>query len=156
MVPDIPWGRVAVDMLGPLPRTARRSRYVLVVADYFTKWTEAFPMENGEAITVAEILVREIVCRYGAPRILHSDQGRNFEAEVMQHLCQLLGMQKTRTTPFHPQADGMVERFNRTLEAMLASVVQEDQLDLDLQIPFVMSAYRASRHASTGFSPNCV
>ena len=154
MVPDIPWARVAVDMLGPLPRTARRSRYVLVVADYFTKWTEAFPMENGEAVTVAEILVREIVCRYGAPRILHSDQGRNFEAEVMQHLCQLLGMQKTRTTPFHPQADGMVERFNRTLEAMLASVVQEDQLDWDLQIPFVMSAYRASRHASTGFSPN--
>ena len=61
----------------------------------------------------------------------------------MQHLCQVLGMHMTRTTPFHPQADGRVERFNRTPEAMLASVVQEDQLDWDLQIPFLMSAYRA-------------
>ena len=154
VVAEEPWARVAMDMMGPLPLTTRGHRYILVIADYFSKWVEAFPMENGEAVTAARLLVREVVCRFGTPRVLHSDQGRNFEADVMQELCRLLGIKKTRTTPYHPQADGMVERFNRTLEAMLGTVVEEDQSDWDEQIPFVLAAYRASSHASTGFSPN--
>ena len=153
-VAEEPWSRVAMDMMGPLPRTTRGNKYILVVADYFTKWVEAFPMKNGEAEMVARLLVREVICRFGTPRVLHSDQGRNFEAEVIQELCRLLGIKKTRTTPYHPQADGMVERFNRTLEAMLGTVVQEDQSDWDEQIPFVLAAYRSSSHAATGFSPN--
>ena len=91
LVAEEPSAGVAMDMMGPLPRTTRGNRYILVIADYFSKWVEAFPMKNGEAVTVARLLVREVFCRFGTPRVLHSDQGRNFEAEVIQELCRMLG-----------------------------------------------------------------
>ena len=115
-----PLERVALDVLGPLPESERGKKYILVVADHFTKWTEAYAIPNQEAATVATKVVEEFVARMGVPRQIHSDQGRNFEAAVFQEMCALLGIEKTRTTPLHPQSDGMVERYNRTLEAMLA------------------------------------
>lgn len=93
------------------------------VGDYFTKWAEAFPMHNQEAVTVADILVREFVSRFGLPLELHSDQGRNFEAKIFAEMCQLREIKKTRTTPYRLQSDGMVERFNRTLENQLSKYV---------------------------------
>jgi len=123
--------RVALDILGPLPETDRLNKYVLVVGDYFTKWTEAFPQPNMEAETVARCLV-EFICRMGVPKYLHTDQGRNFESNLVKELCHLLGITKTRTTPYHPQSDGMVERFNRTLLNMLSISVQENDTDWDL------------------------
>lgn len=93
---------------------------MLVVGDYFSKWTEAYPLPNQEAKTVARVLVEEWVCRYGTPRSLHSDQGRNFESNLFGELCRLLGINKTRTTPYQPQSDGMIERFNRTSLSMLS------------------------------------
>lgn len=80
-------------------------------------------MQHQEAIKVAEILVKEVVSRFGVPLSLHSDQGRNFESAAFSEMCSLLGIKKTRTTPLHPQSDGMVERFNRTLEARLSKFV---------------------------------
>ena len=72
--------RVAVDVLGHLPESEQENKYLLIVADYFTKWTEAFPIRDQEATTVAEIMVKEVVSRYGVPLVLHSDQGCNFES----------------------------------------------------------------------------
>lgn len=72
-----PYERVALDILGPLPETRDKNRYILVVGDYFSKWTEAFALPNQEAQSVAKVFVEEWVCRYGVPRSLHSDQGRN-------------------------------------------------------------------------------
>ena len=115
-----PMEHLALDVLGPFPLTEDWNKYILIVADYFTKWVEAYPLPNQEAPTVAEVLVKEYVCCFGVPLLLHSDQGRNFESAVFQGMCQLLGIRKTRTTPYHPQSDGMVERFNRTLEAQLS------------------------------------
>ena len=71
--------------------------------------------------------MREFIYRYGVPQELHSDQGRNFKSAVFAGVCKLLGMHKTRTTPLHPQSDGMVERFNRTIENQLAAYVAENQ-----------------------------
>lgn len=96
-------------------------------------------MRNQEAISVVNILVKEFVCRYGIPRELHTDQGRLFEAAVFQEICQLLDINKTRTTPFHPQSDGMVERFNRSLEDMLAAVIEPTQKDWDEWLPFFIN-----------------
>ncbi|CAG2215708.1 unnamed protein product [Mytilus edulis] len=110
-----PMERIAVDILGELPKTANNNKYILVIADYYTKWTESFPMENMEASTVANIIVTEIICRFGVPTLIHSDQGRQFESELFSEMCNLLQISKTRTTPYHPQSDGMVERFNSTL-----------------------------------------
>ena len=147
-----PMQRIAMDILGPLPETDRLNKYVLVVGDYFTKWTEAFPLPNMEAETVARRLL-EFICRNGAPEYLHTDQGRNFESNLVQELCRLLGITKTRTTPYHPQSDGMVERFNRTLLNMLSLSVQDNERDWDLHLPSVMLAYRTSVHETTGETP---
>ena len=112
-----PLERVALDILGPLPETDSSNRYILIVADYYTKWTEGYAIPNQEAGTVARKVVDEFVARLGVPRQMHSDQGRNFVSAVFTEMCALLGIEKTRTTPLHPQSDGMVERYNRTLES---------------------------------------
>ena len=149
-----PMERIAIDVMGPLPTTDRDNKYILVISDYFTKWTESYPMPNQEAVTVANVVVREFISRFGVPRQLHTDQGRNFESNLFQEMCRILEIDKTRTTPLRPQSDGMVERFNRTLEAMLSKFVDENQTDWDLYLPLLMMAYRSSVHESTGFSPN--
>ena len=150
----MPMDRMATDILGPLPITEDGNKYILVISDYFTKWTEAFPMPNMETKIVAKLIVEEVVARFGTPRIIHSDQGRQYESELFAEMCRFLNIQKTRTTPYHPQSDGMVERFNRTLTSMLSAYVQENQSDWDTHIPYVMMAYRSAEHKSTGFTPN--
>ena len=149
-----PMERIATDILGELPETENRNRYILVVSDYFSKWTEAFPMPNMEAQTVARIIVNEVICRFGVPRVIHSGQGRQYESQLMSEVCKLLQIQKTRTTPYHPQSDGMGERFNKTLATMLSAYVSENHRDWDENIPYVLMAYRATEHESTGYSPN--
>lgn len=149
-----PMERIAVDLMGPMNETERFNRYILVVQDYFTKWVEAYPLPNDQAVTVAEVIVAEWVCRYGAPFTLHSDQGTNFESEVFQTVCELLDIDKTRTTPFRPQSDGQVERFNATLQKILATTSERCHWDWDLMVPYAVMAYRATKHSSTGFTPN--
>lgn len=148
-----PLERIALDILGPLPKTTRGNKYILVISDYFTRWVEAFSMPDQETGTVAKILVEEFICRYGLPKELHSDQGRQFEAKVFQDICKLLAINKTRTTSYHPQSDGLVERFNRTLLGMLSQFVNESHNNWDEKIPYVMMAYRASVQKATKFSP---
>lgn len=148
-----PWERIAIDVAGPFPVSEDGNRYIIVVQDYFTKWPEVFATPNQEAHTVAKKLVQEVVCRYGVPMEIHSDQGRNFESGLFQEMCSLLGMHKTRTTPAHPQSDGMVERFNQTLENHLAKVVDDHQKDWDQYIPLFLMSYRSALHDSTGFTP---
>ena len=111
-----PMERIAVDVMGPLNETERHNSYILVVQDYFSKWVEAYPIPDQQASTVAEKIASEWVCRYGAPQCLHSDQGTHFESAVFQGMCELLGIDKTRTTPCHPQSDGQVERCKATLQ----------------------------------------
>ena len=84
--------RMALDIVGPLPRTKQGNKYILVVADYFTRWVEVYGLPNTEASTVAKVLVNEWICRFGAPYAIHSDQGRNFESQLFAELCTLLGI----------------------------------------------------------------
>ena len=144
--------RIAIDIMGPLPITDRGNRYVLVIMDYFSKWVEIFPMPNMLASTVARLLFDGWICRYGAPAALHSDQGPQFESNLFKDLCRMMDVTKTRTTAYHPQSDGMVERFNRTLEAMIATSIS-DHRDWDLHLQHTALAYRTSVHASTGYTP---
>ena len=115
------WDRVAMDILDMSVMTPKGNRYVLVMVDCFSRWTEACPLPNKTALAVADAFFQLIVCRFGMPSVIHSDQGREFENHLMQELCLLCGAHKTRTTPYHPVSDGLVERFNRTLLMMLAS-----------------------------------
>ena len=115
----MPMEKVALDIMGPLPRSNRGNRYLLVLSDYFTKWVEAYAIPNQE----------EFVCRFGVPLSVHTDQGKQFESALFQELCDMLDINKSRTTPFHPQSDGLVEQMNRTLENMLSVFVSEHQKD---------------------------
>jgi len=150
----VPMERIAVDILGPLPKTGNGNVYILVIADYFTKWTEIFPMPCQEATAVAKLIVEEVVTRFGVPRQIHTDQGRQFESELFREMCRLLGIEKTRTSPYHAQGDGMVERMNRTLEGMLSAFVEERQRDWDEHLPYLAMAYRSAVHETSGFTPN--
>ena len=149
-----PFERIALDIMGPLPVTSNGNIYVLVVMDYFTKWAEAYALPDQQAKTVARVLVTQFVCRYGVPNQIHSDQGSNFESKLFSSLCKLLEIDKTRTTAYHPQSDGLVERFNRTLQTMLSMYCKKDQSDWDQHLPYVLMAYRASQQETTGATPN--
>ena len=139
-----PMERIATDILGELPMTEKGKRYILVVSDYYSKWTESFPMKNMEAETVAKIIVEQVLTRFGVPYAIHSDQGTQFESRLFSEVCKLFGIKKTRTTPYHPKSDGMVERFNKTLATMLSAYVDEHHKDWDVHLPYVMMAYRSA------------
>lgn len=144
---------MAVDILGPLPQTDQNNRFLLVCADYFTKWPEAIPIPDQTAETVADALIREVFCRFGAPLQLHSDQGRNFESNIFQEVLRRFGVEKTRTTALHPQSDGLVERFNRTILDYLAKFVGRHQNEWDRYIPYLMLSYRTCAQDSTQQTP---
>lgn len=144
---------VATDIMGPLPESHNGNRYILVISDYFTRYTEAYAIPNQEAVTVARKLVDEFFLRFSPPERLHSDQGRNFESALIAEICQLLGVKKCRTTPYHPQSDGLVERFNRTLLNMLATAVGDKPFDWERNLRRLCFAYNTSIHPTTGYSP---
>ena len=150
---NAPFEKLSWDITGPLPVTAAGHKYILVITDMFSKWVEAFPLQATDSRTLANVFVDQIVCRYGIPKSIHSDQGANLTSEIIQHMCSIFGMERTRTTAYHAQGNGLVERFNRTLKEMLAKVVKESQTDWDIQLPKVLLAYRTAIQDSTGFTP---
>ena len=147
-----PFHHIGIDFMGPLPMS-NGNNHILVIGDHFTKWYEAIPLPDQTAITTANALVDHWISRFGCPHSLHSDQGRNFESKLFEQLMQLLEMDKTRTTPFHPQSNAVIERMNKTLQNMLAKCVNEEQSNWSQQLPYVMMAYRSSVHESTGYTP---
>ncbi|GFT68536.1 retrovirus-related Pol polyprotein from transposon 412 [Trichonephila clavipes] len=148
-----PFERITFDILGPLPRSSDGNNNILIVMD-FTKWPEAYPIPDQEATTVAEVLIQHWISRFGVPLQLHSDQGRNFDSAVCKRRCEILAIDKTRTTALHPQSDGMVERFNRTILNSLSLLVSSNQQDWDKKLPFFLFAYRSAVHETTGYCPS--
>ena len=142
-----------MDLLDMSITSAKGNRYVPAMVDCFSRWTEACPLPDKTAISVADAFFSNIVCRVGMPSVIHSDPGREFENKVMHELCLLGDSHKTKTTPYHPESDGLVERFNRTLLMMLAMFASEHKDDWDDLLLPVMMAYRSSVHESMGFSP---
>ena len=148
-----PFDRIALDVLDTHNTTPGGFRYILVISDYFTKWTDAFPMRRHTAQTVAGLLMKRFVVYHGVPKQIHSDQGAEFESHLFRHLAHMLGSKKVRTTPYRPQSDGQVERFNRSVLNMLSAFVCDRANDWDDHLPYVLMAYRSSVHSSTGCTP---
>ncbi len=149
---DIPFSRIAMDIVGPLERTHSGFRYILVVCDYATRYPEAFPLRRVTAQSVAQALL-QLFSRVGIPREIVTDQGTVFLSQTLRQVYGLLGVKGIRTTPYHPQTDGLVERYNQTLKSMLRKFVAEDGKDWDRWLPYLMFAYREVPQASTGYSP---
>ena len=101
-----PTQRIHIDIVAPLPRSRRGNRYILTVQCSFTKWAEVFAISNQCATTCAKVLVRNWICRFGVPDSIHSDQGLNFESKIFSEMWQLLSINKTHTSAYHPEGNG--------------------------------------------------
>ena len=121
--------------------------------DYLTKWPEVYPAPDQSAATIARLLVGGTISRHGVPAEILSDRGRAFLSGLRKEVEGILGFHKVNTSAYHPQTDGLVERFNRTLTAILAKTVDRGGKDWAQCLPFVLFAYRASQQQSTLESP---
>ena len=126
---------------------------VLVITDHFTKFVQVVPTRNQSAITTAKALYSNFIVLYGIPARIHSDLGKCFESKVIKELCAVMGMEKSRTTPYHPQGNGVTERFNRTLINMIGSLPPDCKRTWRSQLPALVQAYNSTEHASTKCSP---
>ena len=148
-----PMERVGIDILGPLPTTDRGNRFVLLAVDYFTRWPEAWALPDHTAATIARTLVTEYFSRFGVCQVLHSDCGRDFQSSLMREIGEMLDIDRTRMSSYHPQCDGLVERMNPTLIMLIRLNVVDARENWDLRVNLVVLAYRTSIQSSSGFTP---
>ena len=126
---------------------------ILVITDHFSRYAQAIPVPNQTAKTTARVLFDHFFVHYGFPGRLHSDQGRGFESDVIRQLCNITGITKSRTSPYHPQGNGQVERFNRTLLEMLGTLPNEKKSAWKKYVAPLVHAYNSTKNDATTFSP---
>ncbi|CAG2221822.1 unnamed protein product [Mytilus edulis] len=139
---------------GPLPTTPRGNKFILTLTDYFIKWVEVFPVKDQTAVVCAQLILNEVICRFGSPLAIHSDQGRAYESQIFQELCKILEIRKTRTSPRNPKCNGQTEIFNRSILSMIKSYLRGEQTNWDMNLGCLAGAYRASPNESTCLTPN--
>jgi hypothetical protein len=152
LVGATPFEVVAMDLMS-MPVSWMGNKYLMVVQDYLSNYVIVAPIPNKEAETVAAVFLNQVVLVYGPPAVVHSDRGTEFCNTVMTELCRRISSKKTFTTSYHPQADGKVERFNRTIQRLLACYVGPDQKNWDTLLPYVLYAYNTTTSRKHGRSP---
>ena len=124
-----PFDRLGMDIVGPLPVTRNGNKYIVVATEYLTKWPEARALPDAKAASVVSFFYEDIICRHSCPRELLIDQGTHFVNALLDALCAQLGVKHRLSTAYHPQTNGLVERFNRTLCEILAKYASQYQQD---------------------------
>ncbi len=148
----VPFERIGMDLVGPLPKSAWGHEHILVIVDYATRYPEAIPLRKATSKAIAQELF--LLCSLvGIPREILTDQGTPFMSWTMADLCRLLQVKQLSTIIYHPQTGGLVERFNKTLKQMLRRVAADDRRDWDQMLPYVLFGIREVPQASTGFTP---
>lgn len=142
-----------MDILGPLPETSSGNLYLLIICDLFTKFTRAIPLMNITAVDVTSALSEHWIAAYGPPDSVLTDNGPQFASLFFQGVCGLMGFKNLYTTIYHPQTNGQVERFNRTLVDMLRHYVEEHQDDWDELVAVLTLAYTSRPHRTTSIAP---
>lgn len=142
--------RVHIDIIGPLPSTPEGFRYCVTAIDRYTRWPEAFPVATITAEAVAKVIFEGWICRFGSPKVITTDQGRQFESDLFANLLKLLGIKKNRTTPYHPQCNGMIERWHRCLKA--AIMARLNSTSWSDELPTVLLGLRAAIRSDSGVS----
>ena len=149
---NFPFQRIALDITGPLPLTQKRNRYILGISDYFSKLAILIPLKDISAKTVATKVFTQWISRYGPPLTIHTDQVKNFESDLFHQFCKLYAIKKTKTTAYHPQGDGMVERLFRTIKPLINATCSELRVQWDEALPHINLALMNIKKESTGFS----
>lgn len=152
MQSDGPLDLVCMDFLSIEPDSSNTEN-VLVITDHYTRYAQAFPTKDQKASTVAKVLLEKYFVHYGLPKRMHSDQGRDFEGRLIHELLNSLGVEKSRTTPYHPQGDPQPERFNRTLLNMLGTLEPDKKRKWSQHISHLVHTYNCTPNEATGFSP---
>ena len=146
--PDARFSHVHIDLVGPLP-PSEGNMYLLTCVDRFTRWPEAVPIPDISAETVAKAFVSRWVAVFGAPATVTTDRGRQFESTLFQSLSNILGCKRTRTTSYHPAANGLVERLHRQLKASLKAHNNQRWTET---LPIVLLGIRTAVKADIGCS----
>ena len=148
----VPFELLAMDIVGPLEWNKKGNMYILVLVDNATRYPEAIPLRSIDAETIADELLR-VFARVGIPKRPFTDQGSNFTSLLMKQVTSLLKIAQLRTSQYHPQTDGLVERFNGTLKSMLRRFAREAAKHWGDLLPYLSFAYREVQQSSTGISP---
>jgi hypothetical protein len=151
--PIFPTGPFEKWGLNFVPMTALRNKYLIVATDYLTKWTEAAIVKKNTREVVADFLFNQIVCRYGCPLEIVSDQGSHFVNDLIQELLQSMSVKHRKATPYYPQANGLVEKFNRIVCGILAKVVKDNRKNWDQHVGGALWAYRTAHKLPTDYTP---
>ena len=144
---------IGIDYCGPLKRTPRENQYVLVITDYFTRHITAIALPNCTAETTAQALFNEYFCKYGVPTVILSDQGSHFRNQLMSNIQNLIGYNHIYSTPYHPQTNGIVERFNSTFVPQISKLQDTEGNNWDEYLQAVVFAYNTGIHKTTKYSP---
>ncbi|XP_078247519.1 uncharacterized protein LOC144588463 [Pogona vitticeps] len=150
---DTPFKCIGVDIVGPLPKATKRgNRFILTIVDHATRYPEAIPLTNIETNTVADALVG-YMSRMGFASEIITDLGASFTSKLMKRLWQICGIKHKETTAYHPESNGLTEKFNGTLMRMIRAYLAENPNNWDQKLQSLLFAYRSVPQASTGFSP---
>ena len=147
-----PFFQVGINFVGPLPITERGNRYIIVAMDYLTKWPEVRPVSQATAEMMASFIYEEIICRHGCPSRILTDRGSHFNNRMINGLMERFTIKHLLSSSYHPQTNGLVERFNRTLCEALTKLITHSN-DWDKYIAPVLFAYRSSKQATTKITP---
>lgn len=126
--------RLHIDILGPLNESGDGNRYVLMMIDQFTKWTEMAAIPEQSALLTAKTVLIYFITTFGCPLEIHTDQGRNFESKLFATLCELLEIAKTRTAPYRPSSNEQIERYNTVVLAMIRCYIEKKKTDCGIKI----------------------
>jgi hypothetical protein len=148
-----PFDRIGMDIVGPLPKTKNGNMYIVVATEYLTKWPEACAIPNAKASSVVSFFYEDIICRHGCPKEILTDRGTHFVNDMLDSLCNEVGVKHRLSTAYHPQTNGLVERFNRTLCEALAKFSNENKDDWNIYVPSALFAYRVKKHNTTRHKP---
>ncbi|CAH2310412.1 SH3-containing GRB2 3-interacting 1 [Pelobates cultripes] len=146
------WELVAIDIIGPFPETVDGFQYILTATDYFSKWVEAFPLKT-KSVAEAGRHICSMICRYGCPKRILSDQGKEFVDQLNDQMCSILGIERSETAAYHPQTNGLDDKTNNNIKRVLTKLVKEKQNNWDVCLDATLFSIRSKVQTTTKYSP---